>query len=63
MSSLTIFYGIIGLLIFGFCAAVLTPIFTLVAPEYNVTVQLIIMIVIPVMSIALIYGVVGGGSE
>lgn len=62
MSSLAIFYGLVTLLMFGFLAMVLTPIFAEIAPSYDVTIRLIIMAVIPILSIALFFGVYGSAE-
>lgn len=64
MSSLSIFYGAVAIILFGFLAAFLTPILQNVMPQYSeVQTQLILMIIIPVMSIAILYGVFGGGGD
>jgi hypothetical protein len=60
MSSLTIFYGLVALLLFGFLAIFMTPVFQAVVGNYDPQVQLIIMAIIPIMSIAILFGVFGG---
>jgi hypothetical protein len=60
MSSLTIFYGLVALLLFGFLAIFMTPVFQAVVGNYAPQVQLIIMAIIPIMSIAILFGVFGG---
>ena len=62
MSSLSVFYGLVGLLMFGFLAMFMTPIFAVVAPSYDPTIRLIIMAAIPILSVALFFGVFGSGD-
>jgi MFS-type transporter involved in bile tolerance (Atg22 family) len=64
MSSLSIFYGAVVIILFGFLAAFLTPVLQNVLPQYSEPqTQMILFIIIPVMSIAILYGVFGGGGE
>ena len=62
MSSLAIFYGLVGLLMFGFLAMFMTPVFTVIAPNYDASTRIIIMAAIPILSIALLFGVFGSGE-
>ena len=57
-------FGFAILLLFGFLAAIMSGVFAQVAPSYsNSTLQLIIMIAIPIMGFAVLYGFFGGGGE
>ena len=65
MAGREIFFGFVALLMFGFLAAIMTPIFDDVIGNYDPTVQLIIMGIIPVVAIALLFRffIEGGGTE
>ena len=64
MSSLSIFYGAVALILFGFLAAFLTPVLSSVVGSYSEPqTQLILYVIIPVMSIAILYGVFSSSGE
>lgn len=60
MASLELFFGLLVLIMFGFLAAIMGGMFGQVIGEYEPTIQLIIIAMIPILGIAFMYGVFGG---
>lgn len=55
-----LFYGFLGLLVFGFIAIMLTPVFANLSPSFDSTLQLFIIAMIPFMGLAILWGIKDG---
>jgi len=56
--SIELWFGLVGLILFGFLATFMSVIFSEIGGSYNTTIQLILMFAVPFMGLILIYGII-----
>lgn len=57
LAVVNLFLGLLAVITFGFIAMMLGPMFALVAPEFDSTLQLFIIAMIPFIGIAIFWGI------